>query len=197
VFSRDQSRIGARSSGFTLLELLIALGVVLIVAAIVTPQAATFINNYKLRSSASQLAGMVQQCRINSVRTNSVIGVQSAIVGGRQQIWVDLNGDGAYNQGEPLMQLPVSVTLQNAGFPGNATTGLGTGINWQVGSPVRFTARGIPCRINAGNCVTDGGTVGFVYYLRNIRGPGNSWAAVRVNPIGRITAVTWSGSTYQ
>jgi prepilin-type N-terminal cleavage/methylation domain-containing protein len=197
VFVTNKTRtINRRSDGFSLLELVIAAAIVLLIAAIAVPQVRTAMNRYQLTSSASQLAGLIQQCRINSIRTNSVIAVET---NGAQQVWANLDGDNPvqYDPGEPSIILPATVTLQGAGFPGNATGGLGAGINWQVNAPVRFNARGIPCRLNLANACIDAGSVGYVYYVRNRRGNDDFWAAVRVTPAGRVSSVMWSGSSYQ
>jgi type II secretory pathway pseudopilin PulG len=194
VFTIKQNRNHA-GGGFSVLELMIVVTIALVVGAMAAPTILTYTNNYRLKSSASELAGLIQLCRINAVRRNSAMAVQSRMVNGRQQVWVDLDGDAQFNAGEPMLLMPTNVTLQSSGYPGDAGTVLTSNVQ---PVPAWFNARGIPCRINGGSCPTDGGSVGFVYYLRNeSRGGVYNWGAVRINPVGRITAVIWSGSSYQ
>lgn len=194
-------------AGFSLLELLVVLAIVLVVTAVAMPMITTTVSNYRLKSAASQVAGMIQQCRIASVRANQSLQMRAATVNGQQQVYVDLNSNSAFNTGEPMMLMPNRITVQTAGYPGDATDNLGTNNAVFYQTAPRFNARGLPCvdvtpagggtatcrNIDAGN-----NAVGFVYYLRSDRTFGMSgWAAVTVTPAGRVRSWFYSGASYQ
>lgn len=192
--------------GFSLLELLVVVAITFVVAAMAMPSMSTMLADYQLKSSASQLAGLIQRCRTASVRANQSLQLQTATVNNQQQFYLDLNADSQWNAGEPVTILPHKVSLQGNGFPGDATTGLGTNNAQWYSTPARFNARGLPCvdvtggggattckNINAGN-----NAVGYVYYLRSDRVFGaTGWAAVTVTPAGRVKAWFHSGTNYQ
>ncbi len=208
-----------RGGGFSLLELLIVLAIMFVVTAMATPYMLNAIADYKLRTSASQLSNLLQRARAESVRRNTTVQLMTQVQGGLQTVWIDnpqgpgLLGNGARDRGEPVLILPNRITLQVAGFPGNATTIFNANqVNYTVmptAAPVaaQFNSRGQPCSNSASawGVVTCRNTTapanqaqGFVYYLRSDRTFGGaSWAAVVVTPAGRIRVFSYSNGRYQ
>jgi prepilin-type N-terminal cleavage/methylation domain-containing protein len=204
---RNRRPIGAE--GFSLIELLVVTGIVLVVATLAMPSVTQGLTAYRLRQSSVQLAGLLQQARISAVRSNIPVELRAAMINGntQQQIYVDLPGanganpNGQFDAGEPVIILPNGITLQTNGFPGDAYSIAAPGQTAQAqGTAVKFNSRGLPCVVTAGVCKNLNGAqqIGFVYYIRAIPTIGTStWAAVTVTPAGRIKAWAYSGSTYK
>ena len=80
-----------RQSGFSLIELLVVIAIIMVVAAMATPNVMTAINNIRLRSAASEVAGLLQQCRQAAVRNNRYYTIKPATVTGARAAYVDLD----------------------------------------------------------------------------------------------------------
>ena len=106
-------------SGFTIVELLIVVAIGLIVAAMTMPLFNTAVNQYRLRASAVDLDGLLQRARSRAVRDNRSYALQTAaFVQGAftyTQVYLDLNGNGTLDVGEPSIQLQRNVTLVTGG----------------------------------------------------------------------------------
>ena len=201
----DRTRDLRQLSGFSLLELLIVVAITVVVAAMAAPRFTTIVSNYRLKSSASSISGILQQCRMSAVRSNRAVLTLAATDHGMQQLYVDSNGDGNFSQGEPTVILPNKITLQTTGAPADVTTtsGLvGTAPTKFYTTPAQFNARGLPCVVIGGVCKNfDTGSnkfVGYVYYLKSDNMLGRTqWAAVTVTPAGRIKTWLYSGTKFQ
>ncbi|HWR37546.1 MAG TPA: GspH/FimT family pseudopilin [Clostridia bacterium] len=194
--------------GFSLLELMIVLLITMVVAAMAVPTISTALANYRLKQSASSVASLLQQARIQSVRLNRPLPV--TLDSGGKRIYIDMPTstggapNGSYDAGEPMMQFPRTVSFQSSGNPGDATTDFtAAGVVYSSTAP-RFNGRGLPCvMVTSGTsqtCLTKQGanTVAFVYYLRGDQTFGaTSWAAVLITPLGRIRSLSYSGGKYQ
>ena len=200
-----------RQSGFSLIELLIVIAIIMVIAAMAMPNVMNAINNIRLRGSATEVAGLLQQCRQVAVRNNRYYTVKPVIVTGARGAYVDLNYNNTFDNvapaPEPLIQFAANVNVVIAGAPNTANLFANA---FQGGfAPLSvlpsFNARGLPC-VGPGNappppnsvCNNNAGAVGFVYYLNQTRPFGAvGWAAITVTPAGRIRVWTYSGSTWQ
>ncbi len=189
--------------GFSLVELMMVVLIMLAIAAIAIPQISTFISGYRLRSTMSQIAGLVQQQRVLAVRSNATIGARSTMVGTRMLAYVDINANSTADSGEPQVLMPTSITFDGTGHPGDAVNGA---TNYISTVPLLFNARGLPCVVQAsGLCQnldqTGGGgsprQVGYVYYIKDsgILGVRN-WGAITITPAGRVRLWVWNGASY-
>ncbi|MGH9492236.1 MAG: prepilin-type N-terminal cleavage/methylation domain-containing protein [Terriglobales bacterium] len=204
-----------RQSGFSLIELLIVIAIIMVIAAMATPNIMNAINSIRLRGSASEVAGLLQQCRQAAVRNNRYYTIRPANVTGAQAAFVDLNSNTTFDNvapaPEPLIQFAANVNVVFAGAPNTANLinqCCSTFTPQAANVLPSFNARGLPCVGPAGgtpppNSVCNirdpgGNTVGFVYYMNQTRPFGAvGWAAVTVTPAGRIRVWTYSGSTWQ
>ena len=207
-----------RTGGFSLIELLIVLFVVMVVAAIAVPNVLLAVANIRLRSSAGELAGLMQQARImaakNNPQTPPVYAIRYAVLGGRQIAYIDLNGDGSWSSSvtvngvtlsEPLTELSGTV-VPAAGAPSGSggqpgpyvlagDTVIG-GASFDNTKTIAFTPRGFPCDYtNPPTCNTPAATY-FVHYLTDTRVGGAGWAAVVVTKAGRTKVVNWNGAQW-
>ena len=208
-----------RINGFSVIELLIVMFVALVVAALAVPNVLLAVANIRLRSSAGDLAGLMQQARIMAAKNNPqnppVYPVRYGVQNGAQIAYIDLNGDGAWSSSvtvngvtmsEPSIQFAGTV-VPAAGAPSGASgqpipyvlagdTVIG-GNSFDNTKTLAFTPRGFPCDYTTPpTCSTPAATY-FVYYLTDTRAGGSGWAAVVVTKAGRTKVVDWNGSQWK
>jgi prepilin-type N-terminal cleavage/methylation domain-containing protein len=204
-----------RVRGFSLVELLIVVFVVLIIAAIVIPNVLLAVSNIRLRASAGDLAGLMQQARILAAKNNATYAIQYRTQNGGQVAFVDLNNNGVWDPtiningvttNEPLVEF--SGTTVPAPGPPSGSGGepppyvlagdTGTG-SYDNTNTLGYTGRGLPCNYDTTTipptCSTPAAKY-FVYYLTDTRVGRAGWAAVVVTKSGRCKIVTWSGGTW-
>ena len=202
---RNHPRRG-RIGGFSIIELLIVLFVVMVIAAIAIPNILLAVSNIRLRASAGDLAGLMQQARILAAKNNTTYPVRYTTTGGAQIAYVDLNGNSTFSTGEPVMQFsgttaPASGAPSGSGGQPSAyvlagDSGSGSYDNTNT---LGYTGRGLPCNYDTtttpATCSTPPAKY-FVYYLTDTRVGRAGWAAVVVTKGGRTKIVTWNGSTW-
>jgi prepilin-type N-terminal cleavage/methylation domain-containing protein len=203
-----------RRSGFSLIEVVVVVFVILVISAIVLPNAFLAVSNLRLRGSAADLSGLMQQARILAAKNNATYQIRYGVRNNAPIAFVDLNGNGVWdanvnvngvNMSEPDMQFAGTV-VPAAGAPNGAggqpaayvlvgDTGVGSYDNTAT---LAYTPRGLPCNYVAGPpaaCTTPAATY-FVYYLTDTRIGAPGWAAVVVTKSGRTTVVSWNGTTW-
>ena len=189
--------------GFSIVELLVVLFIVAICAALIVPQTRRAVYAMRLRASAAELAGVMQNARLFAAKNNQIYDIKFATIGGESAAYVDLNGNNNYDPGEPLVMFNRGVTPS----PGAPTGGIGQPppyiLNSDTCNPscataydntavLAFNQRGLPCNYTAPPaCVTPAATY-FVYYLNGTPG----WAAVVVTIGGRTRVVVWDGANW-
>ncbi len=163
-----------RRRGFSLLELLIVVAVLMVVAAIATPNIISSWQAYRLRTAAGAVAGAFQRIRMQAVSDDRWYTVQAA----------DVN-----------MLLPGNIALQTTG-PSRTSMDLDFTPTEALPS---FNARGLPCTVTGGACQpaisgSAEGWSGYVVYLQQARPLGGpAWAAITVSAAGRVRTWFWSG----
>jgi type II secretory pathway pseudopilin PulG len=205
----DRKKAGilrSRMSGFSLIELLVVLFVVMVIAAIAIPNILLAVSNIRLRASAGDLAGLIQQARILAAKNNTTYTVLYGTRNGAQIAYIDLNGNGNFDNGEPLVQFS-GTTIPASGAPSGSggqpspyvlvgDTGTGSYDNTNT---LGYTGRGLPCNYDTtttpATCSTPAAKY-FVYYLTITRVGGSSWAAVVVTKGGRTKIATWNGNAW-
>jgi len=219
----DQSgnRSGPKQEGgFSILELVIVVFVVLVVAAIAIPNVLMAVSNIRLRASAGDLAGLMQQARILSAKNNTTYSVLYATRNGAQIAFVDLNGDGVWENNVAVTIGGQSITMSEPMVELSGGTVAASGAPSGTGQPTAyvlagdsgsgaydntntlgFTSRGLPCNYDTtttpATCTTPPAKY-FVYYLtiNRVGAGGTGWAAVVVTKGGRTKIVTWNGGAW-
>jgi len=207
-----------RTSGFSVLEIVIVVFIIMVVAAIAVPNVLLAVANIRLRASAGDLAGLMQQARILAARTNPQTPPLSAVRygtrSGRQIAYVDINNDSSWTSSvtvngvtfsEPMIEFSGTV-VPAAGAPSGSggqpspyilagDTVIG-GSSFDNTHTMAYTPRGFPCDYSSPPTCTTPAATYFVYYLTDTRVGGAGWAGVVVTKAGRTKVVYWNGSSW-
>ncbi|MBV9610682.1 MAG: GspH/FimT family pseudopilin [Acidobacteria bacterium] len=148
--------------GFSALELVCVVGIMLVVSAMAMPSIVTTVGSIRVRSSAESFAGLLQQARTQAAKNNRFYSVipNSSMGPNIYRACIDLNWNGACDAGEPDVELSRNVSLVTSGGPSTAVITCGatlgpatcptgyTGLNFspQAATVVpSFSARALPC----------------------------------------------------
>ena len=94
-----------KDQGFSLIEMMIVLAVLMILAAITVPRVLNIVSDVNLRYAATNFGGLLQSARMQAVRKNTYYSVQSTTLPtGGSGYYVHIQG-GAYVTGDPLLVL--------------------------------------------------------------------------------------------
>jgi prepilin-type N-terminal cleavage/methylation domain-containing protein len=204
-----------RGKGFTLLELIMVVAIILIVAAIAAANVTRAIRTARIRGAAVEYANLLQTTHTRAINDDRfyAVYVQPPVGGNTPVAYADLyplalNGrsglgpppTGHYNPGppaDPMTTLSSDVLLQpvgsapdvnslNAAFCVSCTPAL------ILNSAPTWGPDGMPCLSKASLdgtgtvCNSSGGPVAYVTYFQST--VSQQWSAVTVSPAGRVKA---------
>jgi len=187
-------------AGFSLIELIIVLVVLLIISTIAIPAIRVTINNYRLDAAGHAVASLLQQARLQAVKTNQSTYAQYDTTKSPNLAFVNSDPTVAYVNGNPDAELTTTVSFQAAGMPNHAQLDayVGAGTEIQIGTSIGFNARGLPCMADATNVLrclqinpATGGTRSFEWFVQSSSNQG--WEAITVTAAGRIKTWRFSG----
>ncbi len=107
--NRRQSPTQPSEAGFSLVELLIVVALIVIMAAIALPNLSGYLRLYKIRGTAQQVAGQIQQARSKAIMGNTNRGVVFVVVDGDSYRWIQEDELDA----QPAPASPLTGTLFN------------------------------------------------------------------------------------
>jgi prepilin-type N-terminal cleavage/methylation domain-containing protein len=188
-------------NGFSLVELVLSLAVLLVITTLAIPVVVRSLQTYQLNSTASQLAGMLKFTKFDAIRQNTHVSFQIVQSGTNWIVWADSNGDNIPDGAEPQMVIPIAgndtlLPQSSVPSPSPIAATLGSGGNtlpWTVQSgsnaSVMFDQRGVVVS-GAGGAVVS--TV-YALYLGNPNDPNAGYRAVITLPSGAVQV--WTSSS--
>ncbi len=189
----------SRQIGFSLVELILSLVVLLVITTLAVPVVVRSLQTYQLNSTASQLAGMLKFTKFGAIRQNTQVSCQIMQQGPNWLVWVDLNGNGSPDPTEPQTIVTGSFTLLPAGsVPStssiSSTLGSASSYGWTVLSgsngSVMYDQRGVVVLYAGGPTST---TI-YALYLGNPSDPSAGYRAILTLPSGAVQVWTASAA---
>lgn len=128
-----------RQAGFTLLELMVVIGIMAVLSAIMIPNVISYRGNQQVTRAARQIYSALQVAKMTAIRDNTVIMVEFTSgtgPAGTYQIFEDMDGDGVFSAGDRDIetgQMPPEVLLSD-------TSGVAGSTNYFAGPDSEVTA---------------------------------------------------------
>lgn len=180
-------------AGFSLVELMMVCIIMVIISAMAVPAIQTTINNYRLDAAGHSLASLLQEARLQAVKTNQATYAHYDINQIPNLAFVGSDPTQAFVLGNPSVELNMATSFLTNGMPDHSQLDayVGAGTVVEVGAPIGFNARGLPCVASLANMLlcqqldpVNGGTPSFEWFVQSSRNKG--WEAVTVTAAGRI-----------
>jgi prepilin-type N-terminal cleavage/methylation domain-containing protein len=167
---RPISLRGRTSAGFSLVELLVVMAIIVIMAAVIVPPIANWIRAYRVRAAMQQVASDISAARMRAVSKNVNLGVTFAVTGNdTYQVVVEDDQDaqtapnwqtianedwptvlGMPAQAGTVQSLPVGVQFEN---PANCAAPSGGVVATAADTwGLRFKRLGTGCGLNVASC---------------------------------------------
>lgn len=207
--AKSQDRRGLRlgvcsGSGFSLIELLVVVAIMLVVAAFAIPTLSKTMDAYRLHGTLNSAANLAQKCHMEAIKKNVSQRMHVSTVGNRVVLFVTDSNDAAAapatNDAALSAQLWLPTQFSTPGVPTGGPTALTGTIMWgtalipNVNVDPYFNSRGLPCLPGANGVCTL--TSGFVYYFKYKNARSTRWSALSISPAGRIESWFWDGNAW-
>ena len=178
---KSATRSGTRrcaSNGFSMVELVVSICVMLILTAIAIPNLMRSLRAYQLNEAAGRLADMLKFTRFEAVRKNTKMSFLLATSGSGWVVWVGPSTDTAPSPTEKQTLISGYASVVTAGMPtGLTVAGSGTlnPVSTSTCTPacLAFDARGAVAPLQA-----------YVLYIGSVNDPGPGYRAVVLLPSG-------------
>ncbi len=170
-----------KSKGFSITEVIVAFGVILVVAAIAAPTVVRSLRSYRVGSTGTDVSNLIQRTRYEAIRQNRVVTLRTRQQGNLTQLWIDVANPGNVDTTEPFILLPQDVALlPNGVAPSTASMNLGaTTVMDASNFTISFDSRGAVDFAGA-PATTLVVTVGMP------NDPSYGYRAVSVTPLGKM-----------
>lgn len=206
MMHRGNVRRGTK--GFSTIELVVVVMIILIVAAFTVPNAMRAWYNMELRGTADEVGSLMQQARIMAARTNSYYTICYRTSGNVQTVYltqVTLSSTTACTFASSATQIALARQITaSSGAPSGSnpsafvySADAGSGTPCDNTCTLAFSPRGLPCKFDTtstpATCSTPASAY-FVYYFQAVSS--NGYAAILVTKAGRTRTYTWNGSSW-
>lgn len=189
----DAPALSNRESGFSMVELMIVCVIMVLIASLAIPNIYRAFRNYQLDSAGHTVASLLQQARMQAVKTN--LPAYANFSNGTSVNTAFVTNDPANTTaaaGNPAVQISPAVSFQTAPPDHAQLDAYLNGATPPTPGPIGFNARGLPCTETGGNPTVCGATTtGFEWFMQSAGG----WEAVTVTPSGRIKSWRLSKQT--
>lgn len=187
---KKQNNASTRSCrGYSIVELLVSLGIISILSAIAAPSLVKSYRSYQMDDAAGQVAGMVKFTRYEAIRRNNTLNCVVIVVNGQTAVFSDDNSNGTIDAGERevLLSGPATLVASSAvsgasALPAAVNAGALTTVNPATGV-ISFDGRGAKTTAGAN-----------VYWVGNAN---YGFRAVVVLPSGSIEVWSYATGAWQ
>ena len=111
----DAMRTKKRELGFSMIELLVAIVVLAIVAAIAIPGFSRWLPNYRLKSATRDIYSNMQLAKLGAVRSNGNWAIVFSTGSNSYRVCSDDGGDGDWTDGDETVEKTVNLTDYESG----------------------------------------------------------------------------------
>lgn len=178
--------------GFSMVETLVVVGILMVVSAIAIPRLTNAINKARVRSAAVNLSALVQQARTVAEQRNTTVPFYATTAGtnGLSGAFISCSaatcpGAASWAAGDPFLVYGSNVTNST-----NPPAALNPGYGLQgAGTTLYLTPLGLASNTAGGASTSNG----WAFYVTD--GHGN-WGAVSVSPMGRSKVWLYSGGAW-
>jgi prepilin-type N-terminal cleavage/methylation domain-containing protein len=201
----ERGRVGS-AAGFSLLEVLVVVAILLTLIALATPSLIRAINTYRLESTARNVSSLIQRTRFEAMRRNRTTCTRFQLAGAEGRYFMNLQGAPpdpctepapTADPGEPAVVTPGNIVWYSGGAPALPPDldGLPPGYAATLlpGYGVTFSPRGVAIDA-AGNMVNQ------IQAICLLGQPGvdfpnvNQAVLITVTPTGSVKLFRWERS---
>jgi type II secretory pathway pseudopilin PulG len=187
---KSANRSGTRRStiaGFSIVELVVSLSVMLTLTAIAVPSLMRSLRAYQLNDAAGRVSDMLKFTRFEAVRQNKKVSFLLAPSGSGWIVWTGPSTDTAPSVLEKQLPIAGFASLVTAGVPSGLTVAGSGPLNILSGSTctpacLAFDARGAVSPLQA-----------YVLYIGSVNDPDPGYRAVILLPSGSTQIWTAPG----
>ena len=184
-FGKQYRGTHLRSHGFSMIELLAVMAVILVVSAISTPSFMRAYQYYQVSNAATSMGNVIKYTRYEAIRRNTPINcvIGPAPVG--TIAWTDSNGNGVADNVEQQLTFSTTVTLLAPGnLPATAVPGLVLAAN--VGPLVPVSNTNAIVQFDQRGAVNPPPAGALVSFVGNTLVPGAGYRAIILLPSGSM-----------
>lgn len=173
-------------TGFTTVELVVALAIILVVSAIALPSFMQMRQLYQLNGGASQMADILKRTRFDAIRGDGAVSCRIQVNGTGILVWSDTNGNGVPDPTEARTVFTgPAAPIAAPGVPGTAALATAVGSGAAIALNPIAPANGVALTFDQRGAVTAPAGVNVIYLAyAGVAAPG--YRAVVILPSGSV-----------